>query len=57
MENKSDDYTVETIETLEEFKELKEDWERLYNLKENITVFFSFDVFRIYYENFSPPNH
>ena len=44
------DYTVEIIETLEDFKDIEDDWKRLFNLKENISIFFSFGVFKIYYE-------
>ena len=44
------DYTVETIESLEGLKEIKNDWERLFNLENKISSFFSFEVFKIYYE-------
>ena len=44
------DYTVETIESLEGFKEIKNDWKRLFNLENKISIFFSFEVFKIYYE-------
>jgi hypothetical protein len=44
------DYTVETVETLEGLKEIQNDWERLVSLKKEIPVFFSFEVFMIYYE-------
>jgi len=44
------DYTVETIESLEGLKEIKNDWERLFNLENKISIFFSFEVFKIYYE-------
>ena len=44
------DYTVEVIETLEGFEDIKEDWERLFSLKKDISLFFSFEVFKIYYE-------
>lgn len=50
MNNDDSDYTVETIETLEEFEKLREDWLRLFNLKKDVSIFFSFDVFKIYYE-------
>lgn len=46
----SSDYTVETIETLEDFENTRGDWERLFNLKGEIPIFFSFEVFKIYYE-------
>ena len=44
------DYTVETIESLEGLKEIKNDWERLFNLENKISIFFSFEVFKIYYK-------
>jgi len=43
-------YTVETIQSLEGLKEIKNDWERLFNLGKNFSIFFSFEVFKIYYE-------
>ena len=44
------DYTVETIETIEGFKDLQNDWERLYKLKKGITVFFSYEIIKKYFE-------
>ena len=42
--------TVETIESLEGLKEIKSDWERLFNLNKKISIFFSFEIFKIYYK-------
>ena len=44
------DYTVETIETMQGLKEIQKDWERLVTLKKGIPLFFSFEVFMIYFE-------
>jgi len=44
------DYIVETVETMEGLKELRNDWERLFTLKNNISVLFSFEVFQLYFE-------
>jgi len=43
-------YTIEIIETLEKLSEIKNDWDRLFNLRNQIPLFFSFEVFAIYYE-------
>ena len=43
-------YTVETIETLKGLQEIRKDWERLFNLKKENPIFFSFGIFKIYYE-------
>lgn len=43
-------YTIESIKTLEKFMTLKNDWNRLFNLKEGCPIFFSFEVFKIYYQ-------
>lgn len=43
-------YTIETIKTLEEIKEIKEDWQKLFHLKKDSPILFSFEVFKIYYE-------
>ena len=44
------DYTVETIETMDGFNDLQNDWERLYKLKEGITIFFSYEIIKKYFE-------
>jgi len=44
------DYSIEIIETLDGFKEIRDDWERLFNLKNKITLFFSFEVIQTYYQ-------
>jgi len=44
------EYTIDTIETLEKLSEIKSDWERLFNLRKEMPLFFSFEVFAIYYE-------
>ena len=43
-------YTIESIKTLEKLMTLKNDWNRLFNLKEKCPIFFSFEVFKIYFE-------
>ena len=43
--------TVETIESLEGLKEIKSDWERLFNLNKKISIFFLFEIFKIYYKS------
>jgi hypothetical protein len=45
-----DNYTIEIIETIEGLDLQQQDWERLYNLKKGITIFFSFQVMKTYYE-------
>ena len=44
------EYAIDKIETLEELSEIKNDWERLSNLRKEIPILFSFEVFVIYYE-------
>lgn len=44
------EYTIDIIETLEKLSEIKNDWERLSNLRKEIPLFFSFEVFAIYYK-------
>jgi CelD/BcsL family acetyltransferase involved in cellulose biosynthesis len=46
-------YSIELIESLEKLKTIKDDWNRLFNLKEQCPIFFSFDIFYIYYETIS----
>ena len=43
--------TVETIESLEGLNKIKSDWERLFNLNKKISIFFSFEIFKIYYKS------
>jgi hypothetical protein len=45
-----DNYTIEIIETIEGLNIQQQEWERLYNLKKGITIFFSFQVMKTYYE-------
>ncbi|MCJ7572545.1 MAG: GNAT family N-acetyltransferase [Candidatus Thermoplasmatota archaeon] len=43
-------YIIDKIETFEKLSEIKSDWERIFNLRQEIPLLFSFEVFRIYYE-------
>lgn len=43
-------FFAEIIDNLKEFEKIKEDWTRLYNLKSDCSIFFSFSVFKIYFE-------
>lgn len=42
-------YVVELIDTFDEFLKLKDSWNRLSSSRKNISVFFSFDFFRLYF--------
>jgi len=44
------EYTIDIIGTFEKLSEIKNDWERLSNLRKEIPLLFSFEVFAIYYE-------
>jgi len=44
------EYTIEQIDSLDKLKEIQKDWDRLYNLKNKITLFFSFEVVYRYYQ-------
>jgi CelD/BcsL family acetyltransferase involved in cellulose biosynthesis len=48
--NATDSYKIESIETLDKLISIKNDWNKLFNSKTKNTIFFSFDVFKIYYE-------
>jgi hypothetical protein len=47
--NKSE-YVVDIINTFEKLTKLKNDWDRIYNLRQEISIFFSFEMLLIYYE-------
>lgn len=44
------EYTIDRIETFERLSEIENDWKRLFNLRKEIPLFFSFEVFKLYYE-------
>lgn len=44
------EYTLEKIDTLDKLREIQSDWNRLYELKSEINLFFSFDVIYQYYQ-------
>ena len=46
---KNSEYTIDKIETLEELSKIKNDWERLFNLRKEIPLFSSYEVFVMYY--------
>jgi hypothetical protein len=46
----SSDYTIKTVETMDGLEEIRNDWERLFNLKNSISLFFSFEVIQTYYK-------
>jgi CelD/BcsL family acetyltransferase involved in cellulose biosynthesis len=44
------EYNIEVIESLDRFQEIQSDWDRLFNLKNEIPLFFSFEVVLTYYK-------
>lgn len=46
----NNEYSIDTIDSIEHIETIKEDWNRLYEQKEKCPIFFSYQIFKIYYE-------